>query len=275
MAPMTTVRIKRPAARDGARFDRTAIGRSIVLRAAAALVAGFCTFGCVPPKPPPPRPAAPLPGAEPAKRNRRPTAEPAISKHASRRDGLEGGMLVFEDDFERAELGADWTAAEPGEWTIGEGLLRANRVANYDDRNKGCWLKRELPEKVRIEFDAASHSKVGDMKCEVFAGDSGHESGYSIIFGGWNNAINTITRLGEHQEGRVVQKPHVPVESGRSYHWAVVRTDGAVRWYVDGRFMIAYDDPEPLVGRRFGFNNWLSDVRFDRVRVWDLGAAAQ
>jgi hypothetical protein len=34
--------------------------------------------------------------------------------------------------------------------------------------------------------------------------------------------------------------------------------------------MIAYDDPEPVKGRFFGFNNWLTTVSFDKVRVWEL-----
>ena len=60
------------------------------------------------------------------------------------------------------------------------------------------------------------------------------------------------------------------VERGRKYKWTVVRTDNVVRWYIDGRFMVAYDDKTAVRGKFFGFNNWLSDVRFDDLKVWRL-----
>ncbi len=227
---------------------------------------------CVPPAPPPPRPTAT------AAAKARPTAvrpgSAEDAKQRGRRDGLEGGTLVFADDFERAELGGDWRFDQPGEWTVEAGALRSNRVEVYEERNKGVWLKRPLPTRVRVEFRGEVRSGSGDIKCEIFATEPKHEAGYSVIFGGWNNTINAIARLGEHEPARRVQRPHVPVRSQQRYLWTLVRTDGVVRWYVDGRFMLAYDDAAPVQGGYFGFNNWLSDVRFDEVRVYDLDAPA-
>lgn len=233
---------------------------------------GLCLAACVPPAPPPPRPSA----AEVAKRAAPSTRPPSAddAKQRARRDGLEGGTLIFSDDFERGELGGDWRFDQPGEWTLDEGVLRANRVEVYEERNKGVWLKRPLPEKVRVEFRGEVRSGSGDIKCEIFATEPKHEAGYSVIFGGWNNTINTIARLGEHETERRVQRPHVPVRSQKRYLWTLVRSDDVMRWYVDGRFMLAYEDSAAVRGGFFGFNNWLSDVRFDEVRVYDLDAPA-
>jgi len=221
---------------------------------------------CQPPEPPPPRP---MPGKPAA------VAEPVIvadpqEAQAKRKDGLTGGRLVFEDNFDRDELGADWLVRQPGEWTVAAGFLHANRVEKDDDRNQGVWLQKPLPDKVRIEFDSKSLSAAGDTKCEVFGEQPKHESGYSIIFGGWNNTLNTIARQGEHETSRVVQRDHQKVERARLYHWTIVRTDAAVRWYIDGKFMVAYDDANPVKGHNFGFNNWATDVHFGHLRVYEL-----
>ncbi len=221
---------------------------------------------CQPPEPPPPRPPPGKPAA---------SAEPAIAvdpqeAQAKRTDGLTGGQLVFQDDFARAELGADWLLRQPGEWTLEEGTLKSNRVEKDDDRNQGVWLQKPLPDKVRIEFESKSLSPAGDTKCEVFGELPKHESGYSVIFGGWNNTLNTIARKGEHETSRVVQRDHQKVERGRLYHWTIVRNDNVVRWYIDGKFMVAYDDASPVKGHNFGFNNWATDVRFGHLRVYAL-----
>ncbi len=234
----------------------------------AVLFAAMWLAACVPPQPPPPRPSEAQVAARKAKAVKR--GETAPDKHAARTDGLRGGTLVFEDNFERAEPGTDWSVLQAGEWQIKGGRLLANRVPVYDDRNKGVWLNKELPAKVRVEFESRAIDERGDTKCEVFARSKSHEAGYSIIFGGWNNTINTIARLGEHEPKRAIQRPHVPVATDTTYKWTIVRTDNVIRWYIDGRFMVAYDDSDPIKGRYFGFNNWLTKVSFDKFKIWKL-----
>ncbi len=240
------------------------MNRIATLRIAAGLVA--LAAACTPPEPPPPRPAK----AQEAVDQPGSLAEDPQAKHANRTDGLTGGTLVFEDQFERGEIGDQWTVKHAGEWTVDNGALKATVVAEEEARNQGLWLNKPLPAKVRVVFQSRSLSKVGDTKCEIFATEQKHEAGYSIIFGGWSNTINTITRRGEHEPTRVIQSEHQKVEQGRTYTWTVVRTDNAVRWYIDGRFMIAYDDAEAVRGTFFGFNNWATDVRFDNVQVYAL-----
>ncbi len=230
----------------------------------AALVA--LVAACTPPDPPPPRPARKAAKVEAP----REAAEDPQAKQGARKDGLTGGTLVFEEHFERADLGTDWNAPQPGEWHIVDGWLKAEKVPNDDLRNQGAWLVKPLPKKVRVEFKSRSMTAVGDTKCEIFNTEPRHEQGYSVIFGGWNNTTNAIARHGEHEANRRNQSDPPKVEVGRTYTWAVVRNDNVVRWYVDGKFMLAYDDPAPIDGNFFGFNNWASDVRFDDIQVYEL-----
>lgn len=233
--------------------------------AGAALIA--LISACTPPDAPPPRPPRKAAKVEASKEA---PAEDPQAKQAARTDGLIGGKLLFEEHFEREELGADWSAPQPGEWHIVDGWLKADKVANEDLRNQGAWLVKPLPKKTRVVFKSRSMTSVGDTKCEIFNTEPRHEQGYSIIFGGWNNTTNAIARHGEHEPNRRNQSAPAKVEQGRTYTWIVVRTDNVVRWYVDGKFMVAYDDAVPIDGHFFGFNNWASDVRFDDVEVYEL-----
>ena len=97
------------------------------------LVVGACT----PPEPPPPRPAL-------AKMSETGEVDDPQAKAAARSDGLTGGKLVFSDDFDRPELGTDWTIKHEGEWLLQDGQLKPSRIANEDDRNQGLWLNKPL-----------------------------------------------------------------------------------------------------------------------------------
>src|SRR5262245_43252610 len=106
----------------------------------------------------------------------------------------------FLDDFERPALGDEWLATSPV-WKIEDGRLCGQRA-----RNHPAWLKRRLPTDARVEFDAMSSSKDGDLKAEIW-GDGrsfakgtsyDHASSYLAIFGGWQNKFHVLARLDEH-----------------------------------------------------------------------------
>lgn len=176
--------------------------------------------------------------------------------------------LVFSDDFERDTFGAHWSTTSEA-WSLVDGEVH---VAGA--RNEGLWLTEPLPENVRISFDARALSEEGDIKFEVFTDGATHQSGYVGIFGGWDNQLNIIARLDEHGDDRLVGAQGRYVELERNYTLTIERTDQRVQWSIDGEPFITYDDPEPLRGEGheyFGFNDWDSPVRFDNLKVWDLG----
>ncbi|MBN1946578.1 MAG: hypothetical protein JW797_12965 [Bradymonadales bacterium] len=182
-------------------------------------------------------------------------------------EGIEGGRLVFQDDFERADLGESWRCSVSA-WRIEEGGVTVQRA-----RNAPLWLTFPLPERVRVEFDAVALSSVGDLKFEIFSNGQDHGSGYICILGGWNNSATVIARLDEHGEDRLDASRHELVVPQQTYHFTAVRTDHRLRWYVDGNLLLSYDDPQPLSGpehQYFAFNNWEAPARFDNLRVFDL-----
>ncbi len=191
-----------------------------------------------------------------------------------------GGALIYEATFDDGAIGDEWAQSEPdlgwkaGAWKIVDGRLEAR-----DIHNAALWLQTPLPERVRIEFDARALSDEGDVKAEVFGDGRTHQSGYILIHGGWKNTINTIARQDEHGEDRkedrrcAGRKGRVMcVEPDVDYRWTIERTDGELRWYLDGVLFLTYDDAHPVQGRHFAFNNWEAPVRYDNLRIYDLGA---
>lgn len=182
----------------------------------------------------------------------------------------EDGVVLFRDDFERTELGPDWRPTGPGA-TLEHGVLKVEDLHNHP-----LWLDRALPDDVRVEFDAWATTDEGDVKVELCGdGKSAATStnyvatGYVVIFGGWNNTLNAIVRRNEH--GRQRETSSEPkVEPGRRYHFTITRSGGEVRWELDGREVLAYEDDAPLRGEghdHFAFSGWEAQTHFDNLVI--------
>ncbi len=180
---------------------------------------------------------------------------------------------IFSEDFAGDALSDNWRITGVGA-RIDSGTLLVEGLHNHP-----VWLNIELPDDVRIEFDAIAEGEEGDIKVEV-AGDgtsfaktaSYTASGYVVIFGGWNNTINAIARRDEHGRDRKTQGTP-KVEADRRYHFTLIRQHGTLRWELDGQEVLVFEDPKPLVGaghRHFAFNNWESRVRFDNLIIYAL-----
>jgi hypothetical protein len=186
------------------------------------------------------------------------------------KEHLEGGELMFSDDFEREDIGESWSA-EGDAWEIEEGVLRVSGA-----RNDALWLQEELPEKVRVEFKARAYSAEGDLKFEIFGDGETHESGYIGIFGGWDNRLNIIARQDEHGDDRKEGAEGKRVQQNKWYDFTIVRSDSTIHWYVDGEPFMTYRDAAPLEGeghKHFGFNDWEAPIGFDDVAIYDLGSS--
>lgn len=191
---------------------------------------------------------------------------------------------AFQDDFNRADLGADWTTLSQA-WRIKDGRLCVRGA-----RNKGAWLARRLPVNARIEFEAYAEAAEGDLKVELWGdGQSGatgnsytNATSYIAILGGWKNTKHVLARLNEHGDDRleIDVDPHSDdermrsVATGQAYHFKVERADGkTVQVAVNGTVYFELADREPLAGaghEHFGFNDWDAPVCFDNLKVTPL-----
>jgi hypothetical protein len=191
---------------------------------------------------------------------------------------------VFEDNFDREELGPNWRTLSPA-WQIAKG-----RLCSRHARNKGVWLTMALPTNVRVEFDAFAESGEGDLKVEIFGdGVSGATStsytnatSYLAILGGWKNTKHVLARINEHGDDRqeIDIDPHSddermrPVAPGQPYHFKLDRSDGkTLEWSVNGTSFLTFADRDPLVGtghEHFAFNDWDAPVCFDNLKVTPL-----
>jgi hypothetical protein len=191
---------------------------------------------------------------------------------------------VFEDNFERVEIGSDWNVLGPA-WRIENG-----RLCGRGAKNHGAWLKRRLPTNARIEFDAIAESPIGDLKAEFWGdGQSGatgasytNATSYLVIFGGWKNAKHVLARLDEHGDDRLEldvdpksdDERERAVSPGQPYHFKIERADGrTLVWSINGVVYFELADTEPLVGaghEHFGVNDWEAPVCFDNLKVTPL-----
>ena len=188
----------------------------------------------------------------------------------------DSSRLVYEDDFNRAELGANWLATGDGMRIEGGELVVENA------KNHPLWLKVPLPDDVRVEFDAWAATESGDIKFEL-AGDgtsyaktvSYTASGYVMIFGGWDNKLSIIARRDEHGRDRKTRAAPA-VEMEKRYHFVMTRTGDELRWELDGEEFLEMVDPVPLKGpenRYFAFNGWEAETHFDNLKIISLSEA--
>jgi|GEM_PF-3133474 len=114
----------------------------------------------------------------------------------------------------------------------------------------------------------------GQLHHREFGDGRTHQSGYIAIAGGWKNTVSCLARRDEHAEERKQDarcgRDRRCIEPGTDYRWTFIRTDGRVRWYVDGALFLVYDDAQPIDGRFFAFNNWEAKTSFDNLRIYDL-----
>jgi hypothetical protein len=189
----------------------------------------------------------------------------------------------WSDDFDRANLGADWSDTG-GNYRIENGALTFAMAHNHP-----LWLRRPLPDDVRIDVDATGLSPDGDIKV-VLAGDGKSfesddavrrdlqytESGYVFIFGGWHNQMSALVKMREHEWQFDPSVPHTRaahVVPGQTYHFTITKKGGHIAWDIDGKPFLVRDDPTPLSGpdhSHFAFTGWESHVRFDNLKIQPL-----
>lgn len=179
-------------------------------------------------------------------------------------------IKVFEDDFNRAEIGENYDI-QGGDWQIYGGKLKCRTA-----KNRNLVLKSvDLPQNAVIELTMKSNSDAVDVKFNLWGDGKIHDhgDGYSFILGGWNNRISVISKLDEHEKKRS-EKRNAGLEKGKEYKIKVERLSNKIKWFVDGELFLEYNDETPLKVdegySKLSFANWKSDVEFDDLKIYSL-----
>jgi len=174
--------------------------------------------------------------------------------------------IPFADNFNRDKLGDHWYSAVQNWW------IEKGQIFSPSATNNCLWLNAELPDPVMITMDARSESMSGDIKFLIFGNGRDFDSGYSFIFGGWENSISIISRMDEHGSDRK-EKREKKVEINRTYQMKVIKKGGSIKWWIDNQLFMDYHDSQPLFGpdhNRFAFCNWKSHLYFDNLQIRPL-----
>lgn len=202
--------------------------------------------------------------------------------------------IPYKQTFDGPTLGSEWHSPSGG-WQIVDG-----RLYNAGAHNVPLWLSAALPKDVRVSFDVESRSPEVNFKFEIYGDGEHHESGYSVIMGGWKNTTTLIARRGEHAPRRIdaddaslraqVAQDKVraatinknrkdavakmeKLEPNRVYHVVFEKKGNDLTLSIDGEVHLTYFDPSPLAGPgadRFAFANWASSVYFDNLEISGL-----
>ncbi|ACY17286.1 hypothetical protein [Haliangium ochraceum] len=181
---------------------------------------------------------------------------------------------TWRDDFDRQSIGSDYYNTGGG-YEIQDGVLHTQGSYNHP-----LWLRKKLPHNVRIELDAWSNTPDGDIKVELYGDGISHArdkgqytaTGYVLVMGGWSNSKSLIARGNEHGKD-LVERSAPRVTPGKRYRWKIERRDNLLEWWIDDELFLRYEDDKPLRGGGndyFGFNNWESDARFDKLVITPL-----
>jgi predicted Ser/Thr protein kinase len=189
-------------------------------------------------------------------------------------------IVTFEDTFDTLALSADWKQQGKA-WNCTGGVLWTSKVdlKEADDAGWGCWLARELPAEVRVEFDAILIEEDAVLVCELFS-----KPGRSVA----SSVVGYRFRLGDAKEARPLiyrGMSNLPTESNQSAakilggtqnvvkrHVSIQCAGGVIIWEVDGRQHASATDPKPLQEGWLGFHFQGGTVLIDNLTVRDVSS---
>jgi hypothetical protein len=195
--------------------------------------------------------------------------------------GVERARVAFTDAHVTDGNMTDYTFFRaPTDWQITSGTWdMASRwictpgwswYAGWSDRIAAAWNKRSFEGDFAVEVFVASkmdsptppyYLHPRDLNITVCGDGRDLASGYSLIFGGWNNTATRILRGTE----TVAETDKVLLPSSATYHakahhkWFCLRvekTGDTISYYVDRNLALQYKDPKPLTGKRLAL--WTS-----------------
>lgn len=179
-----------------------------------------------------------------------------------------GWKLVWEDDFEREQLGDDWAVCR------GEAEVRDGRLF-LSGKGATALVDRGFRPDVLLEFVAEANPDLPPCDLSAALGSSmfwGY--GYLLAFGGNNNQLNQILGGGAR---KVDNDPPFLIEHGEKYRCVAIKEGRRLAYHVNGVQLLESSDPDPVGGPGFdrvGLVTW-NGMYVDRVRVYERETPAE
>jgi len=155
-------------------------------------------------------------------------------------------------------------------WSFFSGVPDASMLA-------AIWNKYAFQGDVSIEFavgpkmetarGGTAYQYARDFNVTICADGRDLTSGYSFLFGGWNNTSTAIVR-----EGKTVASSTygIPRSAGIHRRWFYVKVEkrgNTLTYWIDGTRILSYTDPQPLPGNRIALWSWDCGIMIARVRI--------
>ncbi len=162
--------------------------------------------------------------------------------------------LVFEDHFQRAEVGPDWVKADNVSIVNGRLFLKGRADAR---------LTRGYPGDVKVEFVAEADPN--QPPCDLAATLA---NAFLMAFGGGNNTFNQITGAGVTVRDN---NPPFLIEHGKKYKLVAVKEGPMLILYCNDRKLLEAKAADPLGGPEFdgvALTTW-NGMYVDYVKVFE------
>lgn len=189
-------------------------------------------------------------------------------------------ITSIKETFDNATLAVDWKQ-QANAWSAVGGALWSSKVdhQNANDKGWGCWLARELPADVHVEFDATFMEGDSVIVCEMFSrpASASGVAGYRFIL----QAAQDETRpfifrgMGQLPTESEKERGRRGSQEGLRRRMVIKRQGGTLTWMVDGRQHAKASDPAPLQGGWLGFRFQSGTVLIDNLIVHDLATGVQ
>lgn len=170
--------------------------------------------------------------------------------------------VVWEDGFDRQEVGSDWHVVS-GKASILDGRLF------LEGGGATALVQRAFKPDVRIEFDAEADPS--QPPCDLslaLGGNPDHGYSYLLAFGGQSNRVNQLLGPGVRQ---VDEKPPFLIEHGRKYHIIAQQEGKRLTYTVNGTKILDATSTDLACGPGFdrvGLVTW-AGMLVDNVRVYE------
>lgn len=169
--------------------------------------------------------------------------------------------LVWQDDFDRVQVGPDWHVRGKASIENGRLLLEGGGATITTDKT--------FASDVRIEFDA--EAQPGLPPCDLSAtigANLDHGYGYLFGFGARSNQANHLLGRGVYQ---VVENPPFLIEHGKIYHCVAQKEGRRLTYTVNGTKILDAESSDPLGGPGFdrvGMVTW-AGMYVDNFKVYE------